>query len=385
MHSYNPSPLISNLFRREGRVEDIVSRNERALLREIWSKPGSSRAELISRLDITQQSVHRIVEHLADREILRLGAPKPASGRGQPSPTLQLNPDWAYSIGISLNTDKVDIVLMDLAGNFSTRRVQIRDKSMASALDEILAAGKALAEERNLSEDKLFGVGFGIAGYLVEGTKYNAPLPLHEWSLIELGPLLSERFEAPVWTENGANTAAICEAMFGVGRYIKSFAYLSFNFGFGGGIIVDGELLRGGHGNAGEMSGIYDSGENYKRPALEFLLKSLAKHDVPVDSINQLARNFKPDWPGVAEWIDMVTPSHNRIINALSAIIDPQAIVYGGEIPRELAEMLIARAKFFNRPRYGVPRKVPKLIISELASQHPAMGAAMLPFKAELM
>jgi predicted NBD/HSP70 family sugar kinase len=39
--------------------------------------------------------------------------------------------------------------------------------------------------------------------------------------------------------------------MFGARRFIRSFAYLSFNYGSGGGIVSDGELLHGGNSNAG--------------------------------------------------------------------------------------------------------------------------------------
>ncbi|WP_319412109.1 ROK family transcriptional regulator [uncultured Cohaesibacter sp.] len=387
LNAYKPEDRISDHFRKGGRGGKLVSANERALLRAIWRWPASSRAEVMSRLDVTQQSVHRIVEHLAEREMLLLGEPKPGSGRGQPSPTLLLNPDWAYTIGISVNTDKAGITLMDLSGAITTRSVSLLEKPMAVALDDFAAIIDDMIEERGLSYERLFGIGFGIAGYSLGETRYNAPLPLHEWSLIELGPLLADRFDAPVWTENGANTAAICEAMLGVGRHIRSFAYLSFNYGFGGGLIIDGELFAGANGNAGEFSGIYDLDEHAKRPALQFLLQSVSRHGVPIHSIDQLNANFDPDWPGVAEWLDTTADSHNRIINAISATVDPQAIVYGGEIPRKLAAMLIARADFyrFNLPRYGVSRRVPKLIVSDLPDQPSAIGAAVLPFKAELL
>ena len=387
LQTYDPHKLISDIFKREGRSDQLVSANERILLREVWRKPSSSRAEVMAKLDITQQSVHRIVDHLVQRQMLALGEPKPAMSRGQPSPTLSLNPDWAYSIGISVNTDKAGIALMDLSGEFTTRSVSLLDKTMLQALDEFAQTIDQMVKERGFDKKRLFGIGFGIAGYWLDGTKYNAPLPLHEWSLIDLGPLLAERFEAPVWTDNGANTSAICEAMLGVGRTIKNFAYLSFNYGFGGGIILDGELLLGGHGNAGELSGIYDADEHTSRPALQSLLELVTKYDMPISSMEELNAHFDPKWSSVEKWLDLVTLSHNRIISAISAIIDPQAIVYGGEIPERLAHMLIERADFasYNRARYGIARKVPKLIVSELKDDPSAIGAAVLPFKAEML
>jgi len=381
--TYSPGELISPRFARSAEGM-IVSPNERALLRLIWRNPGVSRSELTAHSDLTQQSIYRIIDQLVERGIVALGAPKPGVGRGQPSPTLKLDGRYAYSCGISANTDIIGICLMDLAGRvLGEASIDLREHSMAEALDRVKAALAAEQKRNGLDPEAFFGIGFAIAGYHVGGTRYNAPLPLHEWSLIELGPLLSDYFGKPVWVHNGANTASMAEAMFGVGRYIKHFAYLSFNYGFGGGLIIDGELLLGGNGNAGEFSGIFDAEESKHRPALQYLIERLNRNGVEVPSINFMRRNFDRNWQGVADWVEEVTPAYNRLINAIRAVIDPQAIVFGGQVPSDLAQILIERTRIYDRPRYGVNRPTPKLIISDIDGDASAMGAAVAPFKAE--
>ncbi|CDN53724.1 ROK family protein [Neorhizobium galegae bv. officinalis bv. officinalis str. HAMBI 1141] len=378
--AYFPEALIPPQFLRAGE-SGVVSPNERSLLKLIWRHPGLSRSEVTDHTDLTQQSVYRIIDQLAERGIVLLGSPKPGVGRGQPSPTIRLNARYAYSCGISVNTDVIGICLMDLAGNIlSESSVTLREHTMAQSLDLVRTRLVEAQKLNDLSPEALFGIGFAIAGYHVGGTRYNAPLPLHEWSLIELGPLLAEFFGKPVWVHNGANTGAIAESMFGAGRYVKHFAYLSFNYGFGGGLVSDGELLLGGNGNAGEFSGIYNQEENQRRPALQLLIERLVRNGVDVPSITYMRRHFDPQWPGVAEWVNEITPAYNRLVNAISAIFDPQAIVFGGQVPPDLAQMMIDRTEIFGRPRYGVPRPSPKLIISEIASDASAMGAAITPF-----
>ncbi|MBO9590481.1 ROK family transcriptional regulator [Devosia sp.] len=380
--TYSPETLIAPRFSRAAEG-GVVSPNERALLRLIWRNPGMSRSEITPHIDLTQQSVYRIIDQLAERGIVALGAPKPGVGRGQPSPTLRLDGRHAYSCGISVNTDVIGICLMDLAGRIlGEASVPLRESSMAEALDLVAEELSGLQRTNALSPDSFFGIGFAIAGYHVGGTRYNAPLPLHEWSLIELGPLMAEFFGRPVWVHNGANTGTIAESMFGVGRYIKHFAYLSFNYGFGGGLISDGELLLGGNGNAGEFSGIYDAEESKRRPALQYLIERLNHNGVEVPSISYMRKYFDPNWPGVTEWVEEVTPAYNRMINAIRAVIDPQAIVFGGQVPADLAQMLIAKTHIFDRPRYGVNRPGPKLIVSEISTDASAMGAAVTPFRA---
>ena len=79
--------------------------------------------------------------------------------------------------------------------------------------------------------------------------------------------------------------------------------------------------------------------------------------------------------------MDEVTPAYSRLGNAIWAIFDPQAIVFGGQIPPALAQILIDRTEIYDRPRYGVPRPRPKLVISEISSDASAIGAAIAPFK----
>lgn len=378
---YSPYALIAPRFFRP--TDDAVATpNERALLRVIWRNPGVSRTELTGLTDLAQQTIHRLLDQLAERGIISLGAPKPGLGKGQPSPMLTLDGAYAWSCGMSVNTDVIDVCLMDFAGSvLAETNVQLRERTVAQALERVRDWVKDQQGRLGLSDERFFGVGLGIAGFHVSGTSFNASLPLHEWSLIELGPLLTGYFERPVWALNGGKTGTIAEAMFGVGRYIKDFAYLSFNYGFGGGLICDGELLHGGNGNAGEFSQMYEDEEVTRRPALQIILEKLKAHGVDVPSITYLRRNFDPKWPGVVEWLDEITPAYNRLINAIWAVYDPQAIVFGGQIPAGLAEMMIERTRLFGKPRYGVGRASPKLIVSEITPDAAAMGAAATPFK----
>ena len=73
-------------------------------------------------------------------------------------------------------------------------------------------------------------------------------------------------------TGNTANTSALCEVMFGLGRRNRKLAYLSFNDGFGAGIVSEGDLLRDGYGNAGEIGMLFTPDDAPVRPVLGLLL-----------------------------------------------------------------------------------------------------------------
>jgi len=70
---------------------------------------------------------------------------------------------------------------------------------------------------------------------------------------VALGPELEDRFGLPVHLINDANAAALAEWTFGSGRGTRTFCYVTVSTGIGCGIIVDGRLLLGHEGHAGEL------------------------------------------------------------------------------------------------------------------------------------
>jgi glucokinase len=69
------------------------------------------------------------------------------------------------------------------------------------------------------------------------------------------GPTVPDRviaLDSKVTIDNNANTSALAEQWFGAGRHVSDFVLLNFGRGIGMGIVIDGELYRGAHHNAGE-------------------------------------------------------------------------------------------------------------------------------------
>ena len=70
-----------------------------------------------------------------------------------------------------------------------------------------------------------------------------------------LDPLsaLRGRFDVPVQIDNNVNLAALGESWEGIAHGVSTFAFVSVGAGVGMGLVVDGELVRGAHGGAGEI------------------------------------------------------------------------------------------------------------------------------------
>ena len=151
--------------------------------------------------------------------------------------------------------------------------------------------------------------------------------------------------------------------------------------GIGGAVVINGSVFPGAFGNAGEFAGILPPELQQERPSLELLRLTMAKHGHAYRDIYEMIRHFDLSHPGVAEWIAIAAPKLSAIASAVAAVIDPEAIVLGGRIPKSLATRLTEAIQFYNVPRRGISRPIPKIIVSEVEGDAAAIGAASMPLK----
>lgn len=76
-------------------------------------------------------------------------------------------------------------------------------------------------------------------------------------------------------------------------------------------------------------------------------------------------------------------PQVDRLVASLISVLDPQAIVFGGQLPRTLGQMMIERTRMPSerQHRYGVGPNEAKLVLSETKGDPSAIGAALLPLR----
>lgn len=100
---------------------------------------------------------------------------------------------------------------------------------------------------------ELTGIGIGAPnGNFFKGTIEFAP-NLSWKGVVPLKALYQQQFEVPVWLTNDANAAAIGEQQFGVAQDQQDFIIVTLGTGVGSGFVVNGELVYGHDGFAGEL------------------------------------------------------------------------------------------------------------------------------------
>lgn len=165
----------------------------------------------------------------------------------------------SYSIGIDIGGTNTGFGLVDEKGNIiSTTSISTKDFNIVeNYLDEIVKHIILLIER---CEDKslLKGVGIGAPnGNYYNGTIEHAPnlkfhgiIPVKEY--IET-KLKGKGYDLKVTLTNDANAAAIGEMIYGGAKGIKNFIMITLGTGVGSGIVVDGKVVYGADGFAGEV------------------------------------------------------------------------------------------------------------------------------------
>lgn len=162
-----------------------------------------------------------------------------------------------YVIGLDLGGTNSVFGIVDARGEIKATTA-IKTGNYTDAKDYVEASMVALQAiiDQVGGIDKIKAMGIGAPnGNFYSGTIEFAPnLPWAHTSKVPLAKMFSEKLGGiPVALTNDANAAAIGEMTYGVARGMKNFIVITLGTGVGSGIVVNGQLLYGSDGFAGEL------------------------------------------------------------------------------------------------------------------------------------
>jgi len=247
--------------------------------------------------------------------------------------------------------------------------------------------------------NEIYGYGFGVPGPVVKSIVVRCVnLGWKEYDLVSIFSNLTNNNNVQV--QNDANVAALGETIFGAGIGFKNSAMITLGTGIGGGIVIDGKIVDGAHGAAGELghlSVIKGNGHLCncgKHGCLETVASATGIKNLfndldqksNVDSLltdrehisaKMIIEAAKKGDLLALEVVESFTYYVGYACSILSITSNPAIIIIGGGVSRAGSFIIDKIDKYF-REFIFIPVKDTKIVLAKLGNEAGIYGAASL-------
>lgn len=236
--------------------------NLRLVLREIMERGPQSRAAIAESTGLTKSTVSALVADLTDRGLLSDAGWEDNGTVGRPGRLVDLSGDSVAGLGLEINVDYLGVCVVDLTGRVRHEHLLARENhgsSPGQVLDALAGLGCVAIEACQAQGLTPVATTVGAPGLVDVDTGTLVFAPNLGWEEIPLAAELKVRLGRPTlhtMADNEANLAAQGELWLGAGRDLGDFVRISGETGVGAGVVIRGELVRGGAGFGGEFGHI---------------------------------------------------------------------------------------------------------------------------------
>jgi predicted NBD/HSP70 family sugar kinase len=241
----------------DGTLAWLRERNRERVLSVLREQGRVSQADIARTTGLSRTTVSTIVTELKDAALVSEIDERVHDQRGgRPAVQLHLRDSRQAVLGIDFGHSHVQVAVADFSHNVLAERsceLDVNHRATDALEVSTRMAGEVLAEA-GINRADVVGAGIGIPGPVdrASGTAGSATI-LPGWVGLRIGAEMEERLGVPVDIENDANLGALAELTWGAGRHCSNFAYVKASTGIGAGLVIDGKLLLGASGTAGEI------------------------------------------------------------------------------------------------------------------------------------
>jgi predicted NBD/HSP70 family sugar kinase len=373
------------------------------VVQTLYSQRRISRTGLAERTGFAPSYISALVAELRRRQLVEEGEHSP-SRAGRRRIMLHVVPELAHLAGIRVGRANTRIVVTDFLGKILLLRKTPTEiwKGERHVLDLVeRELGTVVSHDHSIK-----GIGIAISGVIDRnsGTVLFWP-KVPGWNDVRLKQTVENKYGLPVIVEDSARTMALAEEKFGDANGRRNFVYVVVSMGIGAAIYTNGQLYLGADNLAGELghTTIDERGELCScgnRGCLEVYASGWA-------IINRIRSGLQQ---GVHSSLAQVVEKHperlsiETVVSAAKSrdqfahtvlweaglhlgtgiativnLLNPEAIVLGGEVPRSAKGFLLKplfhsfRGRTFHRSVRNL-----KVIVSRLGGEAGAVGAAIL-------
>ena len=317
-----------------------------------------------------------------------------------------------YVLGIDIGGTNTVFGIVDARGQvIASDSIKTRKHSNFDDYVQELHEGVQRLLEKNEAVDKIQGIGIGApnANYYT-GEIQNPPNLPWEGPIIPLAEKVSKTFGGiPVAVTNDANAAALGEMTYGAARGMKDFIMITLGTGVGSGIVVNGQLVYGHDGFAGELGHLivkrnngrmcgcgrtgcleaYCSATGVARTAREFLevrtepstLRDLQIEDITSKDVYDAAMAGDKMAKDIFQYTGTIL---GEAFADMVSFTSPQAIILFGGLAKSGDLLMKPLQEAFDKSVMPIFKGKTKILLSELKESDAAvLGASALGWEAK--
>ncbi|MEU7564285.1 ROK family transcriptional regulator [Streptomyces eurythermus] len=358
-------------------------RNLARVMHAVSAEGSLSRAAVASRIGLTRAAVSTLVDELIRWGLLEELGPERPGRVGRPGSALAVSGRGPAGIGAEIGVDHLAVCAVDLRGEVRARAVRRggnRGRAPEPVIEELSALIHRVVAEAEQAELWPAGLAVAVPGLVARDGRTVVRAPNLDWHDTDLGALLPGGW--PVSVDNEANFGALAELWLGAGTP-GDFLHVSAEIGIGAAVVVDGRLLRGKRGFAGELGHVPVRPDGPPCPcggrgcleqyAGEEAVRRAAGLESREDLVGLLAERAGAGDEGVRAALRDAGTALGIALTGAVNLLDPETVVLGGALAG-LSPWLLPALETELTGRTAGPAC--PVTVSPLGPQGPLLGAA---------
>jgi predicted NBD/HSP70 family sugar kinase len=321
----------------------LRERTEQGILDVVFSEAVPlTRVDIAARTGLSKPTVNAAVRRL-ERAGLLVPAGIQTGRQGRVATFYEVAETAGAVVAVELNPSVIRVAVSDLLGRKVTRERFAPPRSPKDVARELERIVVAASDRARSGQTPLRAVAISVAKPVDPRTLSVIELPDTPYpeGLIQPVEFLSETIDAPLLVDNDVNLAALGEQRNGVAKDVSNFVFLYVGAGIGLGLVIDGEVMRGSRGLAGEVGYLPSRADaTGKRHGLARAVSELGlgprRQDAwYADTVAEARTQLRAAEDGDQHALDAVRRAGRALgeaATAICAVIDPELIVLGGPV-----------------------------------------------------
>lgn len=341
--------------------------NRLLLLNHLRRHGPTARSDIAAAIGLSPAAISYVSSELLEQQVI-VETEAAAKGGRRRTAQLDLNYGGHFALGVKLMEHHLRATLTDLGTNvIDTLTADVDARVPDQVARAVAGALDTLLDRAGRDRRRMIGIGLAMPGQHDAERGVCLRSDRLGWKDVPIADLIGRLAGVPVWVDNDINAFALAEHLFGAGRNASSLAVFSFGRGVGAAMIVDGQLLRGRFGGAGEI-GHMTAVEHGPRcecgkfgcleavsstPAILNAYGMVRPSDRPIEPA-ALATMASDGDPVAREILETAGRRLGSAAATLATLFDPETMVVGGEgvvFGQALLDPLVATLKEKNFQR----------------------------------